>query len=72
VPSVKLTQREQQTLALIGAGKTSKEIALEMNLSVLTVGNYRKNLCRKLGARSTAELVVRAITFAASAGTGER
>jgi DNA-binding CsgD family transcriptional regulator len=52
-----LTARETQVLALVGEGKTSKQVAQELNLSVETVANHRKHICRKLGVHSTAELV---------------
>jgi DNA-binding CsgD family transcriptional regulator len=52
-----LTAREAQILAFIGQGKTSKQIAGALNLSVFTVNNHRKHICRKLGFHSTAQLV---------------
>jgi DNA-binding CsgD family transcriptional regulator len=51
------TARELEILKLLGQGKTSKEIAVLLNVSVTTVASHRKNLCRKLGAHSTAELI---------------
>ena len=56
----KITRRERQILDLIGRGKTTKEIALILNLSTLTIGNHRKIICRKWNIHSTAELVYRA------------
>lgn len=71
-----LTSRERQVLALIAHGKTSKEIADCMSLSVETVGNHRKSLCRKLAVHSTAELVLRAVVGATAnslnLGSGEQ
>lgn len=52
-----LTERELQVLALIGEGKTTKQVAGELSLSVETVANHRKHICHKLGLHSTAELV---------------
>jgi two-component system, NarL family, response regulator NreC len=52
-----LTAREAQILEFIGHGKTSKQIADALNLSVFTVNNHRKHICRKLGLHSTAQLV---------------
>ncbi len=57
-----LTQREQEVLNLIGQGKTSKQIAEMLNLSVFTVNNHRKHICKKLGLHSTAQLVAYAVT----------
>jgi DNA-binding CsgD family transcriptional regulator len=52
-----LTAREKEILKLIGQGKSSKQIADQLNLSVLTIGNHRKQICKKLGLHSTAEVV---------------
>jgi DNA-binding NarL/FixJ family response regulator len=51
------TTRELQVLELLGQGKTSKEIAVLLNLRVTTIATHRKNICRKLGVHSTAELI---------------
>ncbi len=51
-----LSPREAEVLALIGLGKTSKEISAALFISVETVGNHRKRICQKLGLHSTAEL----------------
>lgn len=51
------TSRELEILDLLGHGKTSKEIAVVLNLRVATIASHRKNICRKLGAHSTAELI---------------
>lgn len=57
----KLTNREKQILGLIAAGKSNKEIAGMLNLSVNTVAVHRANLMEALGIHNTAELVVYAI-----------
>ena len=51
------TTREREILALLGQGKTSKEMAVLLNLGVTTIASHRKKICRKLDAHSTAELV---------------
>jgi hypothetical protein len=43
-------------LDLVGKGKTSKEIADILGVSVFTVANHRKHICHKLNIHSTAEL----------------
>ncbi len=53
----RLTARETEILGLIGQGKTSKQIAAVLNLSVYTVNNHRKHICKKLNLHSTAQLV---------------
>jgi two-component system NarL family response regulator len=52
-----LTPREQEVCGLVAQGKTSKQIAEALEISVHTVNNHRKRICRKLGVHSTAELV---------------
>jgi len=56
-----LTPRELEILQHIVAGKTNKEIAGELNLSVNTVSVHRANIMDALGMHKTAELVVYAI-----------
>jgi DNA-binding NarL/FixJ family response regulator len=56
-----LTPRELEILQHIVAGKSNKEIATELNLSVNTVSVHRANIMDALGMHKTAELVVYAI-----------
>ena len=56
-----LTARELEILQLIVAGKSNKEIADELALSVNTVSVHRANIMDALGIHKTAELVVYAI-----------
>ncbi|HUI75193.1 MAG TPA: response regulator transcription factor [Candidatus Acidoferrum sp.] len=56
-----LTTRELEILQHIVAGKSNKEIAVELNLSVNTVSVHRANIMDRLGIHKTAELVVYAI-----------
>ncbi len=57
----KLTQREKQVLQLIAHGKSNKEIASLLNLSVNTVAVHRANLMSTLGVHKAAELVLYAV-----------
>jgi two-component system nitrate/nitrite response regulator NarL len=52
-----LSGREQEVLRAIAQGKTTKEVATELNLSARTVETYRVRLKRKLNARNVAELL---------------
>ncbi len=52
-----LTQREREVLGLIAHGHTSKQVAERLAVSIHTVSNHRKHICRKLSLHSTAELV---------------
>jgi DNA-binding NarL/FixJ family response regulator len=57
----KLTNRERQILQLIAEGKSNKEIAILLDLSVNTVSVHRANLMEALGIHRTAELVLYAV-----------
>jgi DNA-binding NarL/FixJ family response regulator len=57
----KLTNREKQVLQLIAEGKSNKEIAALLELSVNTVSVHRANLMEALGIHRTAELVLYAV-----------
>ena len=56
-----LTSRELQVLQLIAEGKSNKEIASDLGLSVNTVAVHRANIMDALDIHKTAELVVYAI-----------
>ena len=56
-----LTARELEVLQHIVAGKSNKEIASQLDLSVNTVSVHRANIMERLGIHKTAELVVYAI-----------
>jgi DNA-binding NarL/FixJ family response regulator len=60
-PYERLTQREKQVLQLIATGKSNKEIAVMLDLSVNTVAVHRANLMSALGVHKTAELVLFAV-----------
>ena len=60
-PYDRLTQREKQVLQLIVHGKSNKEIAVMLDLSVNTVAVHRANLMSALGVHKTAELVLFAV-----------
>lgn len=52
-----LTAREREILQLLAEGKTAKEIASSLDLSVYTVDAHRGRILRKLQLKSTGELV---------------
>ena len=52
-----LTSREREVLQMIAEGKTNKEIATSLNLSVYTVEAHRGRLMEKLNLHSAGELV---------------
>jgi DNA-binding NarL/FixJ family response regulator len=51
-----LTSREREVVQLLAEGRTSKEVAVILNLSVKTAETHRTNLMRKLGLHSVADL----------------
>jgi DNA-binding NarL/FixJ family response regulator len=51
-----LTRREREVIQLLAEGKTSKEVAVALHLSVKTAETHRTNLMRKLGLHSVADL----------------
>jgi DNA-binding NarL/FixJ family response regulator len=51
-----LTAREREVIQLLAEGRTSKEVAVALNLSVKTAETHRTNLMRKLGLHSVADL----------------
>jgi two-component system, NarL family, response regulator NreC len=56
-----LTPREREILQLIAEGKSNKEIAASLNLSLYTVETHRRNLQDKLNLHSFPELVLYAV-----------
>jgi DNA-binding NarL/FixJ family response regulator len=60
-PYDKLTLREKEVLQLIAQGKSNKEIATLLDISVNTVAVHRARLMETLGLHRTAELVLYAV-----------
>lgn len=58
---VVLTDREREALQLLAEGKSTKEIASELGISVKTVETHRHNIMEKLNLHSVAELTKYAI-----------
>jgi DNA-binding NarL/FixJ family response regulator len=56
-----LTDRERQVLQLISEGKTTKEVAIRLGVTVKTAESHRSSLMNKLDIHSTVELVHYAI-----------
>ncbi|MGR3794915.1 response regulator transcription factor [Vannielia sp. SX4] len=66
-----LTNREQTILLQLAQGKSNKEVALALDISVRTVETHRKNLRAKLGISSTAGLTRYAMEHGVLQGTGK-
>ncbi|MDV7141865.1 response regulator transcription factor [Tropicimonas sp. TH_r6] len=67
-----LTSREQTILLQLAQGRSNKEVANNLGISVRTVETHRKNIKRKLGISSTAGLTRYALEHGVLQGTGAR
>jgi two-component system, NarL family, response regulator NreC len=56
-----LTPREREILQLVAEGKSNKEVAAILNLSVYTVETHRSNIMEKLKLKSLPELILYAV-----------
>ena len=57
----KLSNREYQVMCMIASGKTLKEVAEELFLSVKTVGTHRSRILTKMNMKNNAELIYYAV-----------
>lgn len=55
------TPRQREIIQLLAEGRTTKEIASDLRLSVKTIETHRANIMRRLGVRTIADLVRYAI-----------
>lgn len=60
-PAVQLSARERQVLQLVAEGSTSQQIAQQLHIAESTVEVHRRNIMRKLGLHSVADLTRYAI-----------
>jgi FixJ family two-component response regulator len=58
-----LTSREREILALVSSGLMNKQIAAELGLAEITVKIHRGHIMKKMGAKSLADLVMKAETL---------
>jgi DNA-binding NarL/FixJ family response regulator len=56
-----LTAREREILQLLAEGKSNKEVAADLNISLYTVETHRSNILEKLGLHTPAELILYAV-----------
>jgi DNA-binding NarL/FixJ family response regulator len=56
-----LTEREKEVLQLLAEGKSNKEVATILSISVYTVDTHRLHLMQKLNLHNTAEIVLYAV-----------
>jgi DNA-binding NarL/FixJ family response regulator len=57
IEKMKLTKREVEIISLVGKGKNAETISEQLFLSLHTVRTHKKNIMKKLGLRTTAEMV---------------
>jgi DNA-binding NarL/FixJ family response regulator len=57
----RLSPREREVVQLLGEGKTTKEVATILNVTVKTAETHRSNIMLKLKLHSIAELVLYAV-----------
>jgi DNA-binding CsgD family transcriptional regulator len=58
---IRLTPRQREIVQLLAEGKSSKEVAVTLDLSVKTAETHRANIMRKLDCHSVSEVVRYAI-----------
>jgi DNA-binding NarL/FixJ family response regulator len=61
--SAPLTPRQREIVRLLAEGKTNKEVALALGISVKTAETHRNNIMRKLQLRSFSHLVRYAVRY---------
>ncbi|MEM7720582.1 MAG: response regulator transcription factor [Pseudomonadota bacterium] len=66
-----LTSREQTVLLELAQGKSNRDVAETLEISIHTVETHRKNIKRKLGINSTAGLTRYALEHGVLQGTGQ-
>ena len=59
--AIRLTPRQREIVQLLAEGKSSKEVAVALDLSVKTAETHRANIMRKLDCHSVSEVVRYAI-----------
>ena len=62
-PVVMLSLRQREVLQLVAEGKSNKEIASAINVTVKTIEFHKARISKELGVRTTAELTKQAISL---------
>ncbi|HEV8328407.1 MAG TPA: response regulator transcription factor [Nitrospiraceae bacterium] len=62
-PTVMLSLRQREVLQLVAEGKSNKEIASTINVTVKTIEFHKARISKELGVHTTAELTKQAITL---------
>jgi DNA-binding NarL/FixJ family response regulator len=69
-PVEPLSNRELQIVQMIGQGRSTREIADALNLSIKTVESHRQRIKSKLGIGTSSQLVQFAASWAAGRSSG--
>ena len=67
-PLTSLSDREMQVFLLLGAGKTTPQMAAELGVSAKTISAHRENVKVKLGIASAPELIRHAVAYVVGQG----
>jgi DNA-binding NarL/FixJ family response regulator len=62
-PLKRISDRELQIFRLIGLGLSSKQIAVQLNISIKTVGTYQERIKEKLNLKTARELLRHAVIW---------
>jgi DNA-binding NarL/FixJ family response regulator len=62
-PIEKLSDRELEVFRMLGQGKMTRQIAMELDLTIATINSFRNRIKEKLGLKNSAELVLHAIQW---------
>jgi DNA-binding NarL/FixJ family response regulator len=62
-PLDRLTDRELEVFRLLGKGKTTKQIAQALGLSIKTIGTYRERIKVKLDLKNASDLIGTAVRW---------
>ena len=65
-PHESLSDREYQVMSMLSAGKTVKEIAAEISLSIKTISTYRTRILEKMRLRNNADLMRYSVQYGLS------
>ncbi|HKO30782.1 MAG TPA: response regulator transcription factor [Nitrospiraceae bacterium] len=68
-PTVTLSLRQREVLQLVAEGKSNKEIAAAINVTVKTIEFHKARISKELGVHTTAELTKQAIALGLIAPT---
>ena len=69
-PIETLSDRELEVFRMLGQGKTTRQVAEELNLSVATINSFRNRIKEKLNLKNSTELMLHAIQWVREGSAG--